>query len=371
VNSLPRATDLFVIGGGPAGLAAAIAARRRGLDVTLADYSVPPIDKACGEGIMPDGLAAARSLGLDLDEAGGHRFRGIRFAHGETSVQAGFPHGHGLGLRRTNLHNLMVDHAIRAGVRLAWGVRIGGISPEGVMAGDRLVRARWIAGADGGHSPVRRWAGLDACHRESVRFGFRRHYRIAPWSEFMEVHWGEGCQLYITPVSAEEVCVVLITSDQRQRLDQALPQFPEVERRLAAAVPTNLQRGGVTASRRLKSVWRGNVALVGDASGSVDAVTGEGLCLLFQQSVALAAALEAGDLAGYQAEHRRIGRHPAFMADLMLMMDQRRGLRTRAMRAFSASPGLFAEMLAMHTGGFSAAKAIANGLSLGWGMLTL
>jgi flavin-dependent dehydrogenase len=49
------------------------------------------------------------------------------------------------------------------------------------------------------------------------------------------------------------------------------------------------------------------VALVGDASGSVDAITGEGLCLLFQQAVALAAALEAGDLALYQAEHRRIG----------------------------------------------------------------
>jgi flavin-dependent dehydrogenase len=127
----------------------------------------------------------------------------------------------------------------------------------------------------------------------------------------------------------------------------------------------------VTASRRLKSVWRGNVALVGDASGSVDAVTGEGLCLLFQQSVALAAALEKGDLASYQAEHRRIGRHPEFMADMMLLLDQRRHLRTRAMRALAGKPGLFAKMLAMHTGEFSAANLITSGLSLGWRMLTL
>ena len=374
-DMLPRSTDLFVIGGGPAGLAAAIAARRRGLDVTLADSSVPPINKACGEGIMPDGLAAARSLGLDLEMVGGHAFSGIRFSQGETSVEARFPKGHGLGLRRIELHNLMVEHAIQAGVRLAWGVRISGISADGVMAGNRLVRARWIAGADGGHSPVRRWAGLDACHRESHRFGFRRHYRVAPWSEFMEVHWGEGCQLYITPVSAEEVCVVLITSDQHQRLEQALPQFPEVERRLAAGDAgggaTNTQRGGVTASRRLKSVWRGNVALVGDASGSVDAITGEGLCLLFQQSVALAAALEKNDLAGYQVEHRRIGRHPEFMADMMLLLDQRRRLRTRAMRAFAARPGLFAEMLGMHTGEVPVARLIASGMALGWRMLTL
>ena len=371
MNPLPRATDLFVIGGGPAGLAAAIAARRRGIDVTLADCSVPPIDKACGEGIMPDGLAAAHSLGLDLSGAGGHCFEGIRFVHGETSVEARFPNGQGLGLRRTGLHNLMVDHAIEAGVKLYWGVRITGISPEGVNADDRLVRARWIAGADGGHSPVRRWAGLDACHRDSHRFGFRRHYRVAPWSEFMEVHWGDSCQLYITPVSSEEICVVLITRDQHQRLADALPQFPRVARQLAQGSPTNLQRGGVTASRRLKSVCRGNVALVGDASGSVDAITGEGLCLLFQQSVALAAALEKGDLAGYQADHRRIGRRPEFMGDMMLLLDHRRRLRSRMLRALSRQPGLFAKLLAMHTGRLSAANLITSGLSLGWRMLTL
>jgi len=266
---------------------------------------------------------------------------------------------------------MMVDRAAEAGVRVAWGARVTGISEEGVIADGRLVRARWIVGADGGQSPVRRWAGLDSCRRDSRRFGFRRHYRAAPWSEFMEIHWSDGCQLYITPVGPQEVCVVLISRDPHLRLDEALPRFPEAARRLRDAERTTLERGGVSASRRLKSVCRGRVALVGDASGSVDAITGEGLCLLFQQAVALAGALEAGDLALYQAEHRRIGKRPELMADLMLMWDSRGRLRRRAMRAFEGHPRLFTRMLAMHVGELSPFDSLTSGLALGWRMLTL
>jgi flavin-dependent dehydrogenase len=113
------------------------------------------------------------------------------------------------------------------------------------------------------------------------------------------------------------------------------------------------------------------VALAGDASGSVDAITGEGLCLLFQQAVALAGALEAGDLRLYQAEHRRIGKRPALMADLMLLLARRGRLRRRAMCAFAERPRLFSRMLAMHVGELSPFDFLTNGLALGWHMLTL
>jgi flavin-dependent dehydrogenase len=374
VSRLPRSTDVFVIGGGPAGLAAAIAARRRGFTVTLADCSIPPIDKACGEGIMPDGVAAARSLGIELEGAGAQAFRGIRFCDRgtPTHVEAAFPNGHGLGLRRTALHHLMVEHAADAGVNLAWGVRITGIGERGVVADGRTVRAGWIVGADGSHSPVRRWAGLDACDRDSRRFGFRRHYQVATGSEFMEIHWGEACQLYITPVAPREICVVLISRNPKLRLDDALPQFPEVARRIEGGTLAGMpERGGVSASRRLKAVCRGNVALAGDASGSVDAITGEGLCLLFQHAVALAGALEAGDLGLYQAEHRRIGKRPEFMADLMLFLDNRGRLRRRALRAMASHPQLFAGLLALHVGEGSMFDFLTNGVSLGWRLVTL
>src|ERR1051326_5038675 len=224
----PRSTDVFVIGGGPAGLAAAIAARRKGFDVTIADGAVPPIDKACGEGIMPDGVAAAQSLGISLERAEARPFPGIRFCENGRCVQARFPSGSGLGLRRTVLHGLMADHAAAAGVRMAWGVPIQGIEDGVVRAGDQSVRARWIAAADGTNSRVRHWAGLDASVHHQRRFGFRRHYFVRPWTEFMEIHWADACQLYITPVSGQEICVALLSRSAALRLDEALLRFPDV-----------------------------------------------------------------------------------------------------------------------------------------------
>jgi flavin-dependent dehydrogenase len=350
--TLPGSTDVFIIGGGPAGLAAALAARRRGFDVTVADWAVPPIDKACGEGIMPDGLEAARALGIDLEIAGAERFLGIRFCNRDTSVEARFPEGQGLGVRRTALHRHLVELAAGAGVRLAWGTAVNGIAGETVSAGGQTVAARWIVGADGGHSRVRAWVGLDSYHHESCRYGFRIHYPVAPWSEFMELHWGDGCQLYITPVAADEICVALLSRDPHLRMKDALPQFPAVARRVAQldSARPSAELGGVSASRRLKSVWRGRVALVGDASGSVDAITGKGVSLLFQQSAALAAALEAGDLSLYQTAHRSIGRRPEIMADLMLLLGRSNRLRGGLMHTMAWQPRLFAGMLAAHVG---------------------
>ena len=342
-------TDVFVIGGGPAGIAAAIAARSRGFRVTVADGSRPPIDKACGEGLMPDSIAAASEIGIRLDETEGCRFRGIRFHGDGYRVASDFPRGYGLGFRRTKLHSMLITQAAQAGVEMLWQTPVNGIDSGRVVLNGRSASTRWIIGADGSSSRMRQWAGLDRFARNSRRFAYRRHFARKPWTEFMEIYWGEGRQVYVTPVG-DEVCVVVISRTRGELLSDVLAGFPQLEAYLAGARISSRERGAVTATALLKSVVRGNVALIGDASGSVDAITGEGLCQAFRQAAALADSMAVGDLTRYERVHRLMRRRPTLMADVMLSMDRWPRIRHQALQVMSEHPRIFQTLLAVHVG---------------------
>ena len=332
-------SDVFVCGGGPAGLATAIAARRRGLTVTLADGAHAPIDKACGEGLMPDGILAAERLGITFPLEDAHPFRGIRFISKGVTATGKFRSRGGLSIRRTVLHQTLAEHAARAGVKLLWGTPVTSLDQ---------IRARWIVGADGENSRVRAWSGLEPSTPRRVRFGFRRHYQAAPWSDYVEVYWGPGFQLFLGAIAPDQICVTVVSKDPHLRVDQALTHFPDLRDRLARCEILSAERGAITVTRRLPAVARGSVALIGDASGSVDAITGAGVSLAFQQALALADALALGRLDEYEAAHRRIMRPRRLMANLLLAMDRWPEIGNRARQALSRGPWLFEHLLALH-----------------------
>lgn len=365
-----RGADVFVVGGGPAGLAAAIAARERGFRVVLADGMRPPIDKACGEGLMPDSIAALRRLGVSIREDEGATFRGIRFVEGNLQIEGNFPEGPGLGIRRTALHQKMIARALECGVEFLWNTPTTGLHAEGVIVAGRVFQAKWVIGADGSNSRVRRWAGLDAHLQRDCRIAYRRHYRVRPWSEFTEVYWGQQSQAYATAVSDEEVCVTVITRERGRRLDSLLREFPSLASSLQGAETTSTERGAVTATHRLSSVCQDRVALIGDASGSVDAITGEGLGLAFQQASALAEALANGDLQEYQAAHRRLARRPQRMGRLMLVLGSHTAGRQRVLRTLRNRAGLFERLLAIHVGQTSPLHVATTGALFGLRFLT-
>jgi flavin-dependent dehydrogenase len=365
-----RDADVFIVGGGPAGIAAAIAASERGFRVTVAVGGRPPILKACGEGLLPEAVAALGELGVELRKDDGCALRGIRFEDGDAKVSARFPGGHGIGVRREVLHRRMLERAADCGVTLLWNTPVTGLCEGGVVAGGEKIRARWIVGADGSRSRVRRWAGLEICRGQKNRFAFRRHYRMEPWTDFTEVYWGDFAQAYITPVSSQEICVVLIAETPELRFDENLLGFPRLASRLSCGSQSSGERGAVTGMFELARVYKGRVALIGDASGSVDAITGEGLSLSFRQASAIADALAAGDLEGYQQSHRRLIRRPQIMGNLLLLLGRRSGIRNRVMSTFEGAPQLFESMLAYHVGKLCARQIATAGAHFGWRFLT-
>ena len=354
-----RFVDVLIIGGGPAGLATAIASRQHGLSTLVVDQDEPYIDKACGEGLMPDAVEALEQLGIEIPAAESAFCKGIEFISGDSDVRADFREQAGVGVPRYVLHRLLLQRAVDLGVEFLWKSRLKTFDGrtarfEGVCEArcERVIETRWLIGADGQNSMVRRVTKLDQqIFFESRRFGYRQRFRVAPWTDYTQVYWGSGFQVYVTPVGPKEVCVVSLSKDPRVRLEGSVMAFPELVRRLRGAEPTSVERGGVSVMRLLRRVTRANVALVGDASGSVDAITGHGLALAFRQAHVLAGTLEKWTPYVYEAAHRRLILEQWLWAKMLLALSGRETLRGAVMSALSWKPCIYARLLSAHTAG--------------------
>jgi flavin-dependent dehydrogenase len=341
------------------------------MSVAVADGTEPPIDKACGEGLMPETITALGELGVEIRPGAGYRFRGIRFLQKDSQVGGEFPQGWGVGIRRTILHEWLIGRAEECGVQLMWRTPVAGITEAGVHLTSQFVAARWIVGADGSGSRVRRWSGLNSATRQSQRYATRRHYRVRPWSEYVEFYWAHRAQAYVTPIGREEVCIVVMAKRAEDvSFDSVLRNCPRLAERLTGAELASRERGAITQMHSLRAVHSGNVALVGDASGGVDAITGEGLRLAFRQAIALADATERSDLPSYARAHRQQARKPALMGDLLVTLARNDRLRTRSIRMLEKRPQLFARLLSVHAGQAALGDWLSAGAQLGWRFLT-
>jgi flavin-dependent dehydrogenase len=349
--------DVLVVGGGPVGLATAICCAQQGLSVTVAEPRPGPVDKACGEGVLPAAVRRLAALGVAPD---GHPLRGIRYLDARHQVDAPFRHGDGLGVRRTVLHAALAERAAELGITVI-PHRVSGFDrhPGHVTAAG--IEARYLVAADGLHSTIRRVLERESPsgngpgdsaravvsrtgapgtgtfrlgagrHPAPPRYGLRRHYRVAPWTDLVEVYWSAGAEAYVTPVSPDNVGVALLFAKPprpsspdgsvspagtgRGTRDVSgtdgdyaarLAAFPALLDRMGGAPPASEVRGAGPLRHDVTRRVYGRVLLVGDASGYLDALTGEGIGVGLAQADALAHCLAADRPEQYERAWRRV-----------------------------------------------------------------
>jgi flavin-dependent dehydrogenase len=325
-----------VAGGGPGGLATGLYARRQGLSVISAEPRESPIDKACGEGLMPGGLVALASLGVD---PAGMPLRGIAYVSGQYRAEAEFRDTPGRGVRRTTLHADLADRAKQLDTQWV-SKRITRVYQDAHGVAAAGVRARWLVAADGLHSAVRRDVGITAVPGTPRRYGVRRHYRVPAWSEFVEVHWSPWGEAYVTPVEPDLVGVAVLS---QHRPD--LGWFPQLAHRLGdAAGPA---RGCGPLRQVVAQRVAGRVLLVGDAAGYEDALTGEGISLAVKQAAAAVAAIVADNPQSYERAWHRITRSYRLLTRGLVLASAPRALRPAVVPACTLLPGVFRR--AVHT----------------------
>lgn len=357
--------DIAVAGGGPAGLAVALEAARRGLSVAVFERRRAPVDKACGEGLMPAGVAALDRLGVLplIAREDTSSFDGIVYVQEDGSRAVGrLPAPGGLGVRRVALAAAMTERARQAGALLhescsvrAWRADQAGVTVT-TDAGE--VRAQVLVAADGLHSPLRRAAGLERPHRGPRRFGLRRHVATAAWSSNVEVHFARGAEAYVTPAGRARVGVAFLWEDGALEtpvsFTSLLARFPVIEAQIRGATWDSSPRG---AGPLLQSVTRragDRFVLAGDAAGYVDAITGEGLSLAFEGAAALGEALPAAlgrratraSFAPYERAMRGLFDRYARLARLLVWTAARPALRRFVIDRLVAHPSLFDAVLA-------------------------
>ncbi len=347
--------DLIVVGGGPAGLATAICARRAGLAVTVVDKRTEPLDKACGEGLMPSGVRELQTMGVSVPEWGRYPFEGIRYVDGDTVATGRFGSGPGLGVRRTALAEGLLSRAralgaeIRLGTTMRSWQRHGPGDVEVTTDGDP-VRGRILVAADGLHSRIRRRAGL-ARRRPAGRFGVRRHFACEPWSRFVEVHWSDDAEAYVTPAGPALIGVALLWNGKNERFDTLLSRFPALRQKLAGAGYASRDKGAGPFRQQVSSRVAEDLALVGDSAGYLDPLTGEGMTLAFRSARALVDTVAAGrPLGDYERAYRELSRNYYRMTGLLLRVAARPRLRRRVVRMLARRPDLFSTLLAVTAG---------------------
>jgi menaquinone-9 beta-reductase len=333
-----------IIGGGPVGLFASIVAAKAGHRVTVIDSRVGRLDKACGEGLMPGALAMLKGVGLNPS---GRPLLGVGYNQGSNRATHRFRGTPGQGVRRTDLQQLLAAAAETAQVNMIQH-RVIGVHPGSANTSAKVETASgesfeydYLLACDGLHSLTAKSLGVSSRRKSRVgqRFGLRQHFRVAPWSDLIEVFYTPSAEVYVTPVSDREVGIAIL-GPKGLNLAQEIALVPEISHRLVGREATSKLMGSGPFPQKTSRRVIGRVLLVGDSSGYVDAITGEGLRVGFEQAQLAVSAVTAGEPRSYERAWRGATR-PFRLLTAGLALMARSPVRSKIVPAATALPRVF------------------------------
>jgi flavin-dependent dehydrogenase len=306
-------TDVAIAGGGPAGAALAIELGRRGLRVNLYEKARHPRLKACGEGLLPHGVAAL-SVIAGLPDA--PRVRGLRFVVGNAATEADFPEGFGLVVRRDWFDAWLFE---KAAATPNVDARMG--TPY------RFEGERFVVGADGRHSRFHRQ--LDAHRPGLARVGLSAHViGLDEIGDRVEVFFHREGELYIAPTGGGETLVAALFHRDRFRRDGVsylLSTIPAVRDRARRVEFTTPVLAASPLGLRVPRIVDRDLLLIGDAAGAPDPITGDGIAMAMASVRPAADAIVSGDLASYERVRLAMGRNADRLGRLLLTISRAEG----------------------------------------------
>jgi geranylgeranyl reductase family protein len=301
--------DVIVVGGGPAGMSAALAAATAGASTLVLEKAEHPRYKTCGGGLIGASLASlpapppgveipiAESVDTATFSLDGQHAVTRRSTDGPLVQMVSRP-GFDLALARV---------AEAAGAQIRSRATVRGIEPGGdgvrvTLAGGEVLEASTVVGADGSSGITSRHVGV---RYDQVDLGLEVELPVSPalagpWRGRLLIDWGPipGSYGWVFPKQDVLTVGVIAARGQGEQTKRYLRDF--LDRLGLSGLPAEHDSGHLTRCRTDDSpLYRGPVLVAGDAAGLLEPWTREGISYALRSGALAGAAAAAGDPAGY------------------------------------------------------------------------